>query len=138
MPSENVSIIHTMFESFNRGDVAGALAHVDPEIEAEPSSSFPDVAIFRGHQGVLDFFATFFEAWEEYHAEPKEFIEGGGGDILVVVRQRARGRGSGVEFESDMYQVWKMRDRKVVRMRVYENKAEALQAIGGTERGSVT
>jgi uncharacterized protein len=138
MPSENVSIIRLMFEAFNRGDVAGALAHVDPEIEAEPSSSFPDVAIFRGHQGVLDFFASFFEAWEEYHAEPKDFIEAGDNDIVVVVRQRARGRGSGVEFESDMYQLWTMRDKKVVRMRVYEDKAEALQAIRGKRRRSVT
>jgi ketosteroid isomerase-like protein len=126
MSESNIRALQTMFDEFKKGDLAGALESVDHAIEAEPSSTFPGQEVYRGHEGVLRFFAMFFEAWDEYHAEPVEFI-GAGDDVVVVVHQRARGKGSGVVIESDMFQVWTFRGGKAVRVRVRNSREEALR-----------
>jgi hypothetical protein len=95
-----------MFDEFKKGDLAGALESVDHAIEAEPSSTFPGQKGYRGHEGVLRFFAMFLEAWDEYHAEP-------------------------VMVESDMLQVWTFRGGKAVRMRVRNSREEALGLARG-------
>ena len=128
MSESNIQALQTMFDAFTKGDLAGALKGVDHDIEAEPSSSFPSQEVYRGHEGVLRFFAMFFEAWEEYHAEPVEYIDAGD-DVVVVVHQRVRGKGSGVTLESDMFQVWTFRDGKAVRVRVRDSKEEALRLV---------
>jgi uncharacterized protein len=128
MSSANVEILKRMFDAFNGGDLAAALEDVGPEIEAEPSSSFPGRSVYRGHQGVLEFFATFLEVWDEYAAEPTDFIEAGD-RVLVIARQRGRGKGSGLEIEQDIFQIWTMRDGKAIRMRVCEGRADALEAL---------
>jgi ketosteroid isomerase-like protein len=130
MSESNIHTLQTMFEAFKKGDLAGALASADPAIEAEPSSTFPGQEVYRGHEGVLRFFAMFLEAWDEYHAEPVEFIDAGD-DVVVVVHQRARGKGSGVMIESDMFQVWTFRGGKAVRMRVCSSREEALELARG-------
>jgi hypothetical protein len=50
----------------------------------------------------------------------------------VVVHQRARGKGSGVMIESDMFQVWTFRGGKAVRMRVRNSREEALRLVEGS------
>jgi ketosteroid isomerase-like protein len=126
MSESNIHAIQTMFDAFKKRDIAGALESVDDDIELEPSSTFPGQEVYRGHEGVLRFFAMFFEAWDEYHAEPIEFVDAGE-NVVVVVHQRARGKGSGVMIESDMFQVWTLRDGKAVRVRVRESREEALR-----------
>jgi ketosteroid isomerase-like protein len=126
MSESNIRALQTMFDAFTKGDLAGALEGVDHDIEAEPSSTFPGQEVYRGHEGVLRFFAMFFEAWDEYHAEPVEFIDAAD-DVVVVVHQRARGKGSGVMIESDMFQVWTFRGGKAVRVRVRDSREEALR-----------
>ena len=127
MSESNIHAIQTMFDAFKKRDIAGALEGVDHDIELEPSSMFPGQEVYRGHEDVLRFFAMFFEAWDEYHAEPVEFIDAGE-NVVVVVHQRARGKGSGVMIESDMFQVWTLRDGKAVRVRVSESREEALRS----------
>jgi ketosteroid isomerase-like protein len=131
MSESNIHTLQTMFDAFKKGDLAGALEGVDADIEAEPSSTFPGQEVYRGHEGVLRFFTMFFEAWEEYHAEPIEFIDAGD-DVVVVVHQRARGKGSGVMIESDMFQVGTFRGGKAVRMRVRNSREEALRLVEGS------
>jgi ketosteroid isomerase-like protein len=49
---------------------------------------------------------------------------------VVFIRARARGRGSGVETDNRIAHVWTFREDKAVRMDVFEEQAEALEAVG--------
>ena len=49
--------------------------------------------------------------------------------MIVVNRVRMRGRGSGVEVEATGAQVWTIRDGKFQRAKLYQSKAEALEAV---------
>jgi ketosteroid isomerase-like protein len=51
----------------------------------------------------------------------------------VTVRFHGRGRASGVEVETRFYEVYTLRDGKVLRIDEYEHRAEALEAAGLSE-----
>jgi ketosteroid isomerase-like protein len=52
-----------------------------------------------------------------------------GDRVLVPVIQRARGKGSGVEVEQRFYQLFGLRDGKVIRFEEYADEAVALKAF---------
>jgi ketosteroid isomerase-like protein len=135
MPGPNVEALERIYQAFNRGDLPAMLADIDPEVEIEQGPSFPDERLSHGHEGVLEFYAGFLEAWAKFRAEPRELIEAGD-KVLVVVRQRGRGSGSGLEVESDLYVVYTMREGKAVRMKVHEGRDAALADLRGNAEGA--
>ncbi|HEV2010948.1 MAG TPA: hypothetical protein VGS17_07995 [Candidatus Limnocylindria bacterium] len=52
------------------------------------------------------------------------------GSVIAVTRQRGRGKRSGIESEQLMVAVYTFRDGQVVLFRIYDTKAEALEAVG--------
>jgi len=50
--------------------------------------------------------------------------------VVVEVHERGEGKGSGVPFEQTHTQVWTLRDGKLVRWRLFTDRAEALEAVG--------
>ena len=53
--------------------------------------------------------------------------------VLVTIRFRGRGRSSGAEVETSFHEVYTLRDGKVLRIHEYEDRADALAAVGLTE-----
>jgi ketosteroid isomerase-like protein len=70
------------------------------------------------------------EVWDEYYFEPKEFIDAGN-EVLAPHIERARSS-RGVEVESERTMIFTVRHGRVVRMRQYKTKEEALQAVALT------
>jgi ketosteroid isomerase-like protein len=67
---------------------------------------------------------------DEVNLEADEFIPASGGRVVVPGRVLARGQDSGIETEQAVTQVWTIRDGKAVRIDVYAEKQEALEAVG--------
>jgi ketosteroid isomerase-like protein len=136
MSRENVEIVRRGYESLiqalERGEFEeGTLDWLDPEIEWRGPREFPDLAEPRhGHDGVREYAAVLFEAIEDYHITPEEFIDVGD-QVLVFSREGGRGRGSGAEVQSQpTAHLWTLRDGKVVRLQSYWERAVALEAVG--------
>jgi ketosteroid isomerase-like protein len=68
-------------------------------------------------------------AWDDYRVEAEELTDLGD-QVLARTRHRGRGKGSGVEVQQQIFQLLTLRDGKVVRMRMYYDEAEALEAAG--------
>ena len=51
----------------------------------------------------------------------------------MFIRARGRGRGSGAELDNRIAQVWTIRDDKAIRLVAYEERADALKAVGLSE-----
>ena len=102
---------------------------MDPEIEYVN----PIGAVEPGTRRGLDAFSRavekVFEGWETWQMDPEEF-RAVGDQVAVVVRYRARGRGSGVEVEGRESALWTLRDGKVARYAWFHEPADALQAAG--------
>ncbi len=99
---KNVERLRRAYEAFNRGDFDTAIEFVNPEFEFVRAGGQSRV---RG--------AEAFRAWMEPNAledarvEPLEFRTNGS-KLLVCVRNRARGAGSGMELDDETWAVWTM------------------------------
>ena len=78
------------------------------------------------------FEAEDLEAWEERRLEPQRFLHI---DDLVVVfmHEYRRGRGSGIEVETDTAVVFTVREGRVILIQPYMDQAAALEAAGLSE-----
>jgi ketosteroid isomerase-like protein len=83
-----------------------------------------------GPDRIVDFWSSFFAAWEEWEMVPEDFVEAPGGKILVSMHFHARGVGSGFPMELDYWQVIAMRRGKVHRVDNYLSQPRARHACG--------
>jgi ketosteroid isomerase-like protein len=70
------------------------------------------------------------EAFDALSLEPEEFIDAGD-RIVVSLRQRIRGKGSGAELVGHIAHVWTMRGGAALHLRIFGDKERALEAIRG-------
>jgi uncharacterized protein len=121
------------YEAFNRGDIPGALADIDPEIEWHTYIvPGPGGGTYRGHEGVRELWNDARNVFGEFRNEPERLI-GAGDKVVAFVRVCGRGRESGVEVKAKIAHVHTLRDGKVVRVESFEDREEALRAVGLTE-----
>jgi ketosteroid isomerase-like protein len=131
MPQENVEIVRAFFAAVNHGDLEAALKDAAPEFELDWTRAVgPQRGVFKLDQArtlLLDF----LEAFESVRMVPNEFIEAG--DQLVVPQTGyIRGR-DGIEVTARIALVWTFRDGAIVRICLYQQKQEALEAAGLSE-----
>ncbi len=134
MSEENVGIVRACLEAFQRGDYETAMEAFDPEIEYD-LRVFPDGKVYRGHDGVREAFRIWLGTWEDYRQELEEIIDTPGDEVIVLVREFGRGKGSGIEVERPTAGMWTIRDRKAVRIRFYPDRDAALEALGQAGAG---
>jgi ketosteroid isomerase-like protein len=88
-----------------------------------------DAGEYRGHEGFRRWLTDWASAWSSFSMDPEEFIDAGE-RVVVVLRMRATGRGSGVDVERQDAIVFEVRDDMIVRVDYYNNRAQALKAVG--------
>jgi ketosteroid isomerase-like protein len=119
--SENVEIVRRLYEVFRTRDNDAAFELMDPKIEWDGRESFiPGLdKVYRGHNGVAEFWREWLDAWEEIDFDVSEPVELSDGRVIATItRQRNRGRGTGIWVDQAPYQqLWTIRDGKVVEMR---------------------
>ena len=65
--------------------------------------------------------------------EPQELIDAGD-KVVAFIRTSARGKGSGVEVEAHVWNLWTFRDGTLVEWKYFgDDKAAALEAAGLSE-----
>ena len=134
---QNIDRLRTGYETFSRTGEYD-LDHLAPDFELHQASSIIDTAgVFHGRDALRDVLRELQEAFEELSWEVEKLIEAPNGEIVVFVRARGRGRGSGVETDNHIAHVWTYRDDKAVRLVVYEEPADALEAVGLREKPAV-
>jgi ketosteroid isomerase-like protein len=121
MSHENVEIVRR----FLVGDFDEALMYVDPDIVWNPVEESPA----QGHDAVRASTARWKSEWDDYELTPEEFADAGD-HVVATVRFRARGRGSGIEVDARLYDVFTLRQGKIVRMDQFTERSEALEAVG--------
>jgi ketosteroid isomerase-like protein len=137
MSDENLQLVRKLYEWMAAGDAEKAFELYDPEIEWDSSNAPWLLAlgfepIVRGHEPVRRGIRAWFEAWEEIDYGAPELIDSGD-EVLAFVRVRARGRASGVSVSYETSQLWTLRDGKIVRMRLFGDRGEALRALSQSE-----
>jgi ketosteroid isomerase-like protein len=121
---KNVETVALMYDAYARGDFELSLSLFDAEIEFSQPAEEPGAGTFHGHEGVVQAFAEWTGAWDDYRVEVEELTDLGN-QVLARTRHRGRGKGSGVEVELEIFQLWTLRGDKVLRAKMYYDEAEA-------------
>jgi ketosteroid isomerase-like protein len=130
MSRENVENVRRSFDLWKRGDLEGWLETIDPAIGWDISTHpLPDVRNRgRGREAfATEMLGTYMSGWNGYSADLKEVSEAGE-HVILVVHETATMRDTGVPLERDLVQLWTVRGGKAVFLRVFQTKAEALEA----------
>ena len=131
MSQENVEIVRRSFEVFNRGDVDAAFEDFAPDFELDLSRA---IGIDRGTYNLAQFrrlTESFAETWESNRLVADELIDAGE-HVVVPFTNRLRGR-DGIEVQARGTWLCTIRDGLVVRICLYQDKREAIEAAGLSE-----
>jgi ketosteroid isomerase-like protein len=121
-----MDVVRRLFAAFDAQDWERALGLFDPEVEWSPVEGS-----YRGPEGVVAAMADWIEPWEEHEVEAEEFVEASD-HVLAVVHLTGRGAASGMEIDQRFFQVYDVRDDKIVRMVEFVTRADAMNAAAQT------
>jgi ketosteroid isomerase-like protein len=129
---QNVEIVRASIDAWNRRDWNAALKDAAPNFTFDFSRSMgPGRGVYSLDQ-MGEYFRELTEAWESLRLEPGEMVEVG--DRVVMPNTlHARGR-DGIEVQSRSAWVWTIRDGKVAHLCLYQEREEALEAVGLSEQ----
>jgi ketosteroid isomerase-like protein len=136
MSQENVEVVRTILDlAFVRRDFDAALRLIDAEGVVDwTHSRAPYSGIYRGHAEIRKAWEGWTEQWDEWNPQIEEAIVVDPETVVVVTLVHARVRGSGVPVIAHGASVWMVRAGKVVRARLHQSKADALEVAGLSEQ----
>ena len=132
MSQENVEIVRRAFDAFNRRDMTAFLDLLDPDVEWVPILAVLEGRVYRGHKEVQRWVEDLDPDWEFFEVYYEE-LRDLGDRVLVSGHWRARGRASGIEVENPGTYLYEIEGGKVVSMRTFTDRVEALEAAGLSE-----
>ena len=132
MSQENVEIMRSAIEAFNRRDGPrfGALLADDAEIV--PVRAALEGTVYRGPEAAEQYCAAVEESWENLGWEVEE-VRDGGDWVVALGRIRGEGRGSGAAIDARAGWVARFQDGLITTFHTYPDRADALEAVGLSE-----
>ena len=131
MSQENVEMARRSYEAWHRGDVDGAFGDFAPDFELDMSRSVGmDRGIYNLHQA-RGFSEEFHEAWETIQVGADEPIDAGE-HVVQPFTNRLRGR-DGIEVQARGAWLCTIHDGLIVRISIYQEVQDALEAAGLSE-----
>jgi ketosteroid isomerase-like protein len=126
----NAEVVRRAFELWSEGteasdEVLREFAH--PDIELDLTANVFNPARYEGYEGFRAFNRQVAEVWTSFRMDPVEVLEAGD-EIVVIVRARGLGRGSGVEVDAMAAAVCRLRDGLIVSLRI-EPDVEAARKL---------
>ena len=124
---EIYELMNTHFAELKSGDLGALFAFFDPDVVIEVVDA-PDPGTYHGHDGVRRWFNDTFGVWKTVRVEAEDVRESGEWTVALL-QVHLRGEASGVEVAVPLAALHQFRDGRIVRDRVYLNRAEALEAV---------
>ena len=133
MSEHNVELHRRGIEAFNAHDVEGFLTLIDPQGEFHSQMTVPGGAVYRGHDGIRNYFRDMEDAWgDEARIDPEAYFDLGE-HTLAFYMAYGRGRESGLEIAAPWAQVVRWRDGVGVYFKAYPRREDALEELGVSE-----
>jgi ketosteroid isomerase-like protein len=126
MSQENVELVRAVHEGWGRGDFK-----IVPELfSSDFSWEQPAEAVEPGSRHgdeIGNSLRHLFEVYDDYRIDAEEFIDRGD-EVVVMARSKAIAKASGIELDQSFAFVWTVREGLLIRLRVFTERAKALEA----------
>ena len=143
MSERDVAALRSMYEAFNRRDLAGLLEHLHPDIEASSPDDLEFAALmlrllgprfvvllgtYRGKEEVRRLFEAMWAISERFAVEPEDYLELEEGVVVPIVMQ-ATSVDAGIDGEVRIAHQWTFVDAKAVTLRLFADAERAISAL---------
>jgi ketosteroid isomerase-like protein len=119
----DVRLVLRAYRAYARGDIAAAVADLDPDVEWVEPDEFPDGGARHGPAAVTEYLSNSRARWAELVSEPTAYRRG---EDVVIVHHVTGRLHDGTAAEVTVADVHTVRDGRVVRMHAYVDPAEVL------------
>jgi ketosteroid isomerase-like protein len=127
MSQENVEIVRSWFEAYEREDHDGWKALLASDVEFLPLGLMGGST--SGVDNVARSISEFAGTFDSYSVSPEAFYEGGD-QVVVAFHRSARSARSPASLEDQFAQWLTLRDGRIVRMQSFRRVHDALEAAG--------
>jgi ketosteroid isomerase-like protein len=129
MSQENAEVVKQADEAWNRRDLTTwlALFRSDAEIDWSRSRG-PLKGLYRGHSELEAFWDEFWSTFEDVQLENSDWAETGS-EVVYSQTAHIRGR-QGIEVIARSTQVFTLENGQITWLRMFQERAEALEAAG--------
>jgi ketosteroid isomerase-like protein len=124
-----VEVVREMLEDYLRGDYEAALPAFAPDVEVVTS-----LERFHGRAGVVKEAKRWDEMWSDYRFEVEGLIDAGD-RVVLLYHQVGRATESGVEVQERAGWVYTLREGKITRVEMFQDRETALRAAGVISSG---
>ena len=132
MSEQNVEIVRRALDAYARRDIAALTALHHPDIEVDWSTSHGWYAgVYHGNDAFMQLVEESFQVFEMSVIEAESYIPAGDAVVVPNVAYQ-RGR-QGVQTTARSTMVFTVHERKITNIRLYQETAEALKAVGLAE-----
>jgi ketosteroid isomerase-like protein len=118
------------YQALSRGDLDTWLAGLHEDAELHELAEMPDTAVYRGHAEIRDWAESGMGLVTDWEWVPEDVLHATDELVVVGVRFRGRGHGSGAPLDQRVFHVIEFRDGKAARIRGYLSQDQALAAAG--------
>jgi len=132
MSRENVEIIRQGFETWEQGDLEAHLRLVHEDIVCSRVAPLINPKTYHGLEGYLEFAGEWMAPYDDLRFLPNEYIDAGD-RVLVEVPQEGRLAGGNQVVRGTFWFLVTLHDGKVIRMEIYGERDQALEAAGLAE-----
>jgi ketosteroid isomerase-like protein len=131
MSEENVAVVQRVIAALNDRDVDRYLAFCSPDVElVSPVAAIEGSS--RGPEGIRQFFAGLDESTNEFRLDVERLQAVDEDRVLAMVQLRFTSQG-GIQLNQAIANVYDLAGGKVRRVRVFLDRAKALEAAGLSE-----
>jgi len=128
MSSANLELVRSIYAAWERGDYSST-EWADAEIEmVSISELFPGNA--TGIAQLARFWREIISPLQGFRVEAEEFREVDEERLVVLAVWSGRGKASGIAVRREGGHVFHMRDGRVLKLALYEDRARALADLG--------
>jgi ketosteroid isomerase-like protein len=130
MSQDNAELVERVLRHA-REDATAFLEFIDEDAhwESGPDDIVDGPGSYRGPAGVKEFFRRWVGTFDDWGYEVDEVIDVND-SVVFHMRQWGRGKGSGVPVTDEFWQVWRIRNGKLIHRLRRPDRAAALEAVG--------
>ena len=131
MSQENVEIVADAFKAFADEGLDAFAVFLHPDINWRAMEGAPDdVGEMHGTEAVRRYVQDWLDMFEEFTNVAEDLLDVGDDRVVAVQHITGRARLSGIETELRYAAVYTLRERKIIRVREYSDREQALKAVG--------
>ncbi|MBX3021783.1 MAG: nuclear transport factor 2 family protein [Bdellovibrionales bacterium] len=124
-----IETLKEVYAAINRNDIPAALKFFDPQIERIEPAGFPSAGTYRGHAEMKAHLSQGRETWAEGGCDPERFVAAGD-KVVVFLHVRVRLKDNLEWVEGRFADAFTFRDGKVIEMRTFAQRQQALEWAG--------